>query len=148
MSHEQTPAEVLRASLVDGGVGTLPSATPTGAWPIYVGHMPDKPDAAVCVYDTAGFREGRVQATGESIGKPGWEIMVRSATHTDAIGRMRLIIAHLDGILRETVVVDGDTWEIQAVSLVSTVIDLGQEPESRRRFMFSLNGTMTHKEVS
>ncbi len=145
MSHDHTPAEVLRASLVAGAVGVLRSATPAGAWPVFVGHEPGTPDSVITVYDTAGIREGRMQKTGDSIGKPGWQVRVRALGHRVAYARMKLIAEHLDGILRETVAIDGDSYIIAAVKQTGTVLPLGQEPDGKRRDLFTLNGTITFK---
>ncbi|MBU1067253.1 minor capsid protein [Patescibacteria group bacterium] len=144
MSHDNTPAEILRASLVAGGVGVLRSKNSTGAWPIFVGHIPSEPDDAVCVYDTAGIREGRMQGTGESVGKPGFQVMVRGADHTTAYARMKLVASHLDSLLRERVAIDGDSYTIQAVKQTGTILALGQEPDGQRRNLFTLNGTITY----
>jgi len=143
MSH--SPAEVLRASLVGAGLGVLRSKNPNAAWPVYVGHMPATPDNVVCVYDTAGRREGRLMGTGESQSKPGWQVRVRGRTHPVAIARMNLIKAHLDSILREAVRVGEVAYVIQAVTQTTTVLPLGQEPEGERRVHFTLNGTITYR---
>jgi hypothetical protein len=107
--------------------------------------MPDNPDNAICVYDTAGIREGRVQSTGESLSKPGWQIRVRSKGHPVGYARIQAIVSHLDGILQETVAISGNSYIIQAVTQTSTVLALGQEPEGEKRNLFTLNGTITFR---
>jgi len=120
----------------------LQSRDLSGAWPIFVGHMPDTPDDSICIYDTPGFHEGRINSTGESVGKPGWQVRVRSTNFRDSYIQMKLIAAHLDGILRERVAVDGDVYVIQAVK-PGTILNIGQEPDNKQRSLFTLNGTIT-----
>lgn len=139
-----SPAEVLRVALVAYAVGVLPSAG--GDWPIYVGHLPDEPDDAICVYDTGGVRNGRLQGSGTSIEKPGWQIRVRADAHTDAHAKMKEVQGILDTIRRLQVVVGGVGYTIAAVTQTSGVLSLGQEPDAKRRIAFTLNGTLTHTE--
>jgi len=142
MSHAHTPAEVLRASFVAAGLGVLRSQQEAGAWPIYVGHMPDDPDAAVCLYDTSGRMDGRVPD--ETITKPGFQLRVRAGDHRTAYTRIQALQQHLDTIYRRTVAVGGDSYIIQAVRQTSTVLALGREPGGERRTLFTLNGTITY----
>lgn len=137
-------AEILRADLIVGGIGVLFSkATGPASWPIYTTHMPDNPDNALCVYDTGGRREGRVMRTGESVGKPGWQISARAEVFRVGMAKANVIAAYLDSILRNTVSVDGVSYLIQAVKQTSMVLSIGQEPDGKRRNLFTLNGTIT-----
>lgn len=138
-----TGAEVLRAALVAAGVCSLPGRK-VGEWPGYVGHMPKMPDNAVCVYDTAGWRTGRIQKTGESLSKPGWQVRVRAAGHREGVTKMHEIQNALDGILRDPVTIDSVAYTVQATTQVGTVIPIGLEPEGTRT-QFTLNGTITFK---
>lgn len=149
-TRRHSPAEVLAAALVLGGQGTQappPGTTsPPDVWPVYIGHLPQTPDAAICVYDTAGFGEGRIQRTGETLRKPGWQIRVRASTYPAASTRIRQIQQHLDTIRMLGVEVDARRYTIAAVTQTSDVLPLGQEPEGSRRDSFTLNGTITYKE--
>jgi hypothetical protein len=110
--------------------------------------MPAKPDNAVCVYDTAGLRDGRLMPTGESMTKVGWEIRVRATDHPTAHGKIKDIKKYLDGIRMREVVLGGDAYTIASVTQTSGVLAIGQEPDAERRVSFTLNGTMTHTEKS
>lgn len=146
MSHECTPAEVLRAALIAGGVGVLPASSPTPVWPIYVDHLAQSPDNAICVYDTSGRRDGRLMA-GESISKPGWQIRVRATNYVIAMRKMKAIQRELDSISQLTLTLDADDYLLEAVTQTGTPLSLGQEPEATRRDNITLNGTITIKEL-
>ena len=143
MSRDNSPAEILRGALVKGGLGVLRSKTPKTAWPIFVGHMPNEPDSAICVYDTGGDKDGRIMKTGESIIHPGWQIRVRAPGHPEAYAKMNAIRKFIDTIRKESVVIGQDTYIIDALMLTSGPFSLGQETDGKRREIFTVNGTMT-----
>jgi len=142
MSTAHTPAEVLRAALLEQGLGVLPSIS-SAAWPIYVDHLPQDPNKAICIYDTSGTLEGRIQRTGETISKSGWQVLVRSSEHSAGWCRMEMIREYLDSIRCLSVSIDGTDYEIGSVSQKTTVLSLGQEPDRQRRNLFTLNGTIS-----
>lgn len=138
-----SPAEILRASLIAGALGVLISTSPTGAWPIFVGHMPDTPDNVMCVYDTAGIKDGRLMRTGKTIKHFGWQVRVRATEYDDGFVKIAMVADYLDTVLRETVVISSVTYVIQSVTQTSGPFSIGQESEAKRRENFTLNGTMT-----
>lgn len=146
MSHDNTAAELLRQSLVTATIGTLPSAD--AAWPIFVNHMPDTPDNAICVYDTAGTTDGRNQRTGATIDHPGFQVKVRSKDHPTGYPKIKAIAAHLDSIKREQVAVSGDDYTIHAATRRGTILPLGQEPDKKRRDAFTVNGITTVEPIT
>lgn len=146
MSHEHSPAEVLRAALVDAGIGVLPTSSTTPVWPIFVSHLAQAPDNVICVYDTAGRRDGRLM-TGESISHPGWQIRVRASNYAIAAHKMKAIQRALDDINQLTLTLDTDGYLLVAVTQTGTPLSLGQEPEATRRDNITLNGTVTIKEL-
>ena len=138
-----SPAEILRASLIVGSLGVLISTSPTGAWPIFVSHMPDTPDNVMCVYDTAGIKDGRLMRTGRTIKHHGWQVRVRAIEYDDGFVKIVMVADWLDTVLRETIVISGITYVIQSITQTSGPFAIGQEPEAKRREAFTLNGTMT-----
>jgi hypothetical protein len=134
-------AELIRWSIVDGGLGTNPSSG--SAWPVFVGHMPDEPDNAICVYDTTGTIDGRVQSNGETIEHPGWQVRVRATDHPTGYPKIANIRNHLDAVLRQGVVINTFSYTIQAITLTGGVQSLGQEPDGTRRNNYTINGIIT-----
>ena len=140
MNH--SPVEVLRAALIEGLCGTSPSQTPGGAWPIFVSHLPETPDNAICVYDTAGVKDGRLMS-GETIKHPGFQVRVRATGYANGFAQIEQIAIYLDTLHQEAVVVDGDSYRIVAVTQTSGPVSIGQEPDGKRREGLTLNGTIT-----
>lgn len=136
-------AEVLRAALVVGGVADDPMFQDGTRWPCFVGHLPPEPDQAICVYRTTGTREGRIMPSGESVRKYGFQIRVRAADYATAWARVDMLLAYLDTIRMLEVVVDGQTRTIASVTQTGDALDLGQEPDAKRRNNVTINGTMT-----
>lgn len=151
MSHPHTPATVLRQALTYAGLGVDPDTAPgltTLVWPIYVGHLANKPDNGACVYDTSGSHQGRIMVTGETIIKPGWQIRVRATDITTAWTKIKEIQKFLDTIQNLNVTIGLKRYRILAVSQVGTPLSLGQEPDASRRDNITLNGTLTLKELN
>lgn len=149
MSHGYSPADVLRAALVQGGIGALPSGGTTPrvpTWPVYAGHLPDAPDNALCCYDTSGKKDGRAM-TGETIKHPGWQILIRAADARTAWVKAHEIERYLDTIKNLSVSINGDAYRLNAVTQTGTPLALGQEPDKTRRESITINGTMTLKEI-
>lgn len=141
MSHIYSPADILRGALVGASKGNMPSAS--GDWPIFVGHMPEEIDQAIGIFDTTGNKDGRVMKTGETIIHPGYQIRIRTIDYPDAYSKIHEIQKFLDTIANKVVSLGGDSYIINATSLKSGPFSLGQEPDSRRRENFTVNGTMT-----
>jgi len=79
--------------------------------------------------------------------KPGWEIRVRSRTYLVGAAKIKGIQEYLDTVRRLQVDIDGSGYTIAAVRQTGDILPMGQEPDSDRRENFTLNGTITHKEL-
>jgi hypothetical protein len=148
--HPHTPATILAAVLIQSNYGVRPSAVPMGqvpVWPVYVGHLPPTPDEAICIYDTTGYREGRIQYSGETVRKPGWQIRIRSRGYLMGAAVVKAIQRFLDTIRNFQVDVDSSDYMICTVAQTGDILSLGQEPEAARRENFTLNGTITYREL-
>jgi hypothetical protein len=137
-------AEIIRSAIVAEGLGVLISVSPSGEWPVFAAHLPDSLDNAICVYDTPGVREGRIQETGKSVGKPGWQVRVRSVDYADGIAKIGAIADYFDTVLRLPVEVGAFDYVIQAITQTGTILPLGQNNDEKRRYHFTLNGTITY----
>lgn len=147
MSH--TPADVLAEALAQAGTVVRPDAVPAGqtpTWPVYVGHLPDSPDNAVAVYDTSGTPDGRIMKTGETIRHPGFQVRTRARTHQEAYQKLLQIAEAIDAIRRLVVALDGTGYTIAAATRTGDLLPLGQEPDSKKRDGFTLNGTITYQQ--
>lgn len=140
-----TPAEILRRMMINDDVAAPLSELPSTAWSIFIGHLPDKPDNAICIYDTTGIKTGRQMPTGKTTSKPGWQVRVRGMTYVDAYSKIIDICDWMDTVLRKTVTVEYSDYEVQVLTQVGTVLPLGRELEGKKREHFTINGIMTYK---
>jgi len=148
MSHPHTPAELLRASLVSAGLGVMRTRNPNNDWPVYVSHLPDAPANAICVYDTAGVKDGRVMGTGETFQHPGFQIRVRATDYATAHTKIRAVVTHLDTIRQQTLAVDEDSYKLVAVTQMGNPIPLGREDDGAQRESFTLNGILAFTRIT
>lgn len=148
-----SPADILRRLLISLGHGTAPSDD--GLWPIYTGTLPDSPDSAVLITDTAGTSEGRRQHDGETQEKHGIQILLRDGNRPDGFEKARAIGVALDTSIRlDTVTLanntgTGDsTYLIYMVGTRSGPFALGQEKPGSKRYLFTINALMKLRQTS
>ena len=130
-----TPAEIIQQLLVDLSLGTI-----GGAWAIYENDLPDSPDNAILVSDTVGTKRGRTHFDGETQLQYGITITVRATTQTIGNAKANAIATAFDSsVNRNTVVVDGMSYLVSAITLVNAAISLGLDVSNSRRRLFSVN---------
>jgi hypothetical protein len=139
-----TPAEVIRQLLLDLSLGFE-----SGDWSVYVSFLPDRPDSAICVYDTMGRQDGRIMATGEQIEHPGVQVRVRGQNYIETHAKATAIARALDLQMRTEVVISTEeAYRLDNVSRTSPIIPLGVEEEGdRRRHNFTINAVLTLQEI-
>ena len=102
---EYSPADVLAQHFIDENISS--NQEDDLGWPQFVNHMPEKGNEAVCVYDTTARKQGRIQATGETITQPTIQIRIRANTHPEGWKKGSEIEQAMDAVKR-TVVNMGD----------------------------------------
>lgn len=143
LSH--SPAEVIQKYLLDQGVGALFSDA--ADWSVYRDTMPSlEPDQLIVVNDTTPVLDGKDMKSKETIQHPGIMVRVRSLDSDDGKYKGVEIEAALDAIEATQVEIDGYFYLIQAFNITSGLTFVGQE-ERNNRFLFSINGTLTIKEL-
>lgn len=149
MSLLHSGADVLASYLFTTGIVTIPSQNKP--WPLYLNSMPEKPDEAITVFDTAGLEDGKVMKTGTTLFHPGYQFRLRVINNSRAVAKGLEIETYLDSILREEVViptrpdVPTKTYLLQAIRRTSNVIPIGAE-EGGSRLIYTLNGLITYSE--
>ena len=137
LSH--SPARVLQQLLSDQSVGVIPPAA--GNWPITVSDLPDTPDNAITIYDTAGKLDGNSQIDGEQYEHKGVMIEVRSAANAYNTGwvKAQAIAVALDESLKlNTITVGSSVYTHYCSTRESGPIPRRDDPNSRR-FLFTIN---------
>jgi len=121
--------EDIAAQLNMAGVGIYPGTTATRT--IYIGEMPDSPDAVIALYARPG--RSRICHTSGDIRRPDLHIEVRAATYVAAQAKIVAIDAALHRFGNETV---GSTRFI-LVKAANEAMSLGKD--SRNRTITSQN---------
>lgn len=141
-----SPADVLRWLLVALGYGTDPDDG--SAWPAFTGGEPGSPDAVITTYDTQGTDDGRSMIDGELFGNAGVQIRVRSATHAAGWVKADAIQTALaEAVYDETVHIGAATYLVHCVSGIGDVLALGKETPTSKRSLFTLNVTVSLKQL-
>jgi len=113
-------------------------------WSIFISFLPDLPDKAICIYDTAGKLDGRMMRTGEQIEHPGIQIRVRGPTYEETWLKAQAIALTLDAVQNSVVTTDEEEYIVHNVSRTGAIIPLGIEENTRgRRHHFTINMILT-----
>lgn len=134
------PPSVILYNLFEQG-----QASVIGGYQLFYSYLPDDPDNAIAIFDTAGRLDGRMMRTGEQIEHYGIQITIRGRNYVEAWRLANSIATYLDAVKKETVVIPGgDTYILHNVSRSGAVIPVGIETvNTRLRRIFSINMTVT-----
>ena len=138
-----SPAFILTRFLIAQGELIIPGES--GTWPVYTGALPDGGNVehnAVVGIDTAGVGDGRIM-NGSPLFHHGVQLMIRSTDYNVGYAKAAALAEELAVANQTAVDVGDDTYVIHAIKQTSSVTSLGQEPESKRRYLFSVNFTAT-----
>jgi len=143
-----SPSSLLAKYIIDTlGLMTLPSNQES--WPLYISHLPDGDgveDDCGAVYDTTGIIQDRLM-TGETLQRYGIQLRVRSADYEIGWQKISSIFEAMDGISRTSIMMDEIEYMIQNMSKTSSIIPLGLEEGTKRRYHFTANFLMTICEI-
>jgi hypothetical protein len=130
------PSQILRQLLVVAGV-LDPAKT-------FLVHVPDVPDDAVGIFDTAGTKDGRLMSNGQTIIHHGVQILLRGRNYP-ALWDLAVQVAGVcDSVARMMVVVDSRNYLVHNISRTGDILNLGLDSQGeRRRYLLSINAVMT-----
>lgn len=144
---DHSPADVVRQLLVDLSLATTPEDG--GAWPAYVGRVPDSPDEAMILTDTAGIDHGRTAPDGVRHEHHGFQIMLRARTHEDGYPKARAVAVALDeDVSLASVVVRSATYLVHTITRTTDVIPLGRESPASDRRLFTINALVALRQTT
>jgi hypothetical protein len=135
-------SHILRQLLIDATILEVTEGSPVKDWACYLGFLPDgapAPDNAACSYDTPGLLDGRLMKTGENIIHHGVQIKVRSKTYISGWRKIYDVAQKFETVKHATVVLEGTSYNVQAVSQVGSILSLGVDEGTKRRDLFTLN---------
>jgi len=145
---DASPAVILRQYIKDV-ITLLQLPSGDAIWPAYIGSMPDggsSPDNCICLYDVPGVKDGRLM-DGPSIDHFGVQLKVRALDYQTGWTHIIDICSGLDAIVNYEQEYDSAYYCIANVSKVGSVMALGNEEETKRRFLFTANFLITLKQV-
>lgn len=97
---------------------------------LFVGRMPDEPDAAVVLIDTGGGEPSLI----DNIDTPSWQVRVRAAAYPDAVAKAYAINDLLHGITESDLGAVGATSHFHLVWAIQSPVSLGQDDKQRSEF--------------
>lgn len=144
-------AEVIQQYLIDEELGVVWNASRPSTTDYFVYRdtiPPTTPDLVIVVNDIMPSLDGRDMRTGDSIQHPGIMIRVRALNPDSGKVKGNDIQIALDMIKKTIVTIPSDDKQylVAAFCLTSGLMYMGQE-ENKNRHLFSLNGTITIKEL-
>lgn len=141
-------ADIVRLLLLQLGYG---EENQSSNWAVFVGFVPDDPDNAIVVFDTAGMPDGRLMTTGERIEHPGIQIRVRGLEYAVTRNRAEAIALALDAQHNAEIDLDEESvsasYIVQNITRTGMIMPLGAEESDRRRFHFTINAILTLRKV-
>lgn len=143
-----SPADVCRWALIRVGVGTDPTASPLGSWPIYASKEPDAPDNVITLYDTAGQDDGRSMVDGEL--QEHYGIQVRFRAQDEPTGRQKAEAvrkAMAESIYYTNLAVGAYRYLVHCFGPIGNVIGLGEDLRSSKRRLFTVNAMVSLRRV-
>lgn len=116
------------------------------SWPSFISSAPDgesTPDNIVSFYDTEGLELGRRLDGGAYSDRNGVQLRARAVAYQDGWDKMTAIQSFLDSLHRLTVSIGTDTYMIHTSTRTSPLLPIGNEDNTKRRFLFTLNILLT-----
>ena len=143
------PAKILATYIINELV-EMTDPSDKDNWPLYISHLPDGSNVktnAGAVYDTTGVNDMR-SMTGEWPQHPGIQLRIRSDNYETGYKKIEDIAHLLDEVANNTIKIDDLEYKIQNVSRTSSIVSLGVESGTRRRFGFTVNFLLSLRELT
>jgi hypothetical protein len=144
-----SPAEIVQQLLIDLEYGDDVDFTGTGtSYPVYHGTMPEVEADCICVTDTEGMLHARDMVAGHRQEHHGFQVRIRSESIASGGQKARAIAHDFDSsVYQNTVVIGSDTYSVQSITRTSAVIYIGPEVGTSRRYLFSVNATVSVRQL-
>jgi len=148
-SLAEDPALIMLNMLDDLSLAGYPDDGQTDSdWPMFVGVFPDNPDQAILLTNTAGVDKGRFMVGGEHQEDYGVTISVRAAKQSTAFDKAKAIKDALnETVLRTSVTIGSNVYEVQAVTTTPGPIYAGKEEASQRK-IFTVNAVVDVRQTA
>lgn len=154
---QHSPAVILASFILDGlptyyedSTAIFTRLASGGDWPMFTASMPDGngvPNNCACTYDTTGYKDGRLMR-GPVIYHFGTQLRIRCTAYNDAYVKMQTILAAICRVKPVNYTMDDITYRLRNISPTTPVVALGEEPEAKGRYNFTVNFLMTLNRVA
>lgn len=142
-------ADILRYLLIDLTIAGDPADSPLPTWPAYAHMEPGTPDDVITVFDTSAMQQGRVHNDGERQEREGFQVRIRATLGEEGYNKADEIKTAFDqDVYQRTVTIGAYSYLVHAISRTTGIIALGTEPAVSKRSLFTINGTVSVREVS
>lgn len=138
-----SPAHIISQVLVALGLAVRPGAS--AVWPVTVGTIPQSPDNAIGLYDTAGVSDGKMwektgegEVQGKAVNHSGFQVRVRAKDYPTAYAKAYDIAIALDAVVNFQVTISGSVYLVPNISRRAAPLYNGPEPDSTRQ-VFTIN---------
>jgi len=141
-------ASILAAYIINS-LSLMTNPSDGDNWPLYISSMPDGDDVEVncgSIYDTVGILDGKL-SNGEVIQHPGIQLRIRSDNYEIGFAKIEAIALALDDVSWDTVEVNAIAYLLQNISRTTSIVPLGSERGTKRRFIFTTNFLVTIRKI-
>ncbi len=141
-SLTHSPAEIIRAVLLQLGLGTDPTPWASGIgnpWPVFASGEPNTPDDCITCYDTVGVDHGQSMVDLELYVHYGVQIRVRSNDHRTGWVKANDVREQASKFGQQSITIDGSVYLVWAVAKMGQVLPIGKETPTSKRSLFTLN---------
>ena len=134
--------------LQDENIFTAPGDETT--WPLYISAIPDADTVENDlggIYDTEGMKDGREMAAGNTLFHFGIQVRTRSEDYQDGWDKLNEVVNLFSTVANVAITVNSVNYSIMAISQISSILSLGIEAGTKRRYNFTVNFLTTIKEI-
>lgn len=147
-----SPADIIRAVLINRGLGSDPDLSPVQSWPVYTGGEPNSPDNVITTFGTVGIDHGREMVNGEVLGPYGFQIRVRADSYQQGRDKIETIWEGLSelsgGVYNLTVNLSGDSYLVACIVRFGDILELGKEVPNSKRSLFTFNALINYRKLT
>ena len=145
---QKTPASIIAYYIINT-LAKMSGPSDGLTWPLYDSNLPDGPQVetdAGAIYDTSGVLDNRYMS-GEVSQHFGFQLRIRSRDKNVGYTKIEDVSSALDDVKLATFSIGSLDYSIQNISRSSTIVSLGVEPGTKRRFHFTVNYLLTIRET-
>jgi len=139
-----SPCFIVGAYLIAESIVTLPSSS--SLWPLFKSHLPDVVNDYGAILDTTPIIDGRVHNSSHNV-HYGIQVIIKCTEQKSGMEKANAILSDLENVKNDDVVFDDYTYRLKTANPATSIIPLGLEPGTKRRYLISLNFLVVLKQM-